>query len=162
MDDEIDQVISQNEIGVLPTFLFIANGKLVDQMSGYNPDLLKRKINNLSQISETHSKLMIGTEANSHHGLVEKLTKIEIVDQSSLTNAKLPHRPKSVLKKTSKRCESNDSKNQSLSKTRKIIPITRGKHFNKHTKVGKAIVSFGAGWSVIFYFFHIKKKVLVV
>ena len=45
--DECEEVAMEYNITAMPTFIFIKNGKKVDDMMGANPDKLKSMINNL-------------------------------------------------------------------------------------------------------------------
>ena len=54
MKEHLEDVLK--EINSVPTFYFYANGVLTDQLSGANPNLLKKKIEQLSTLDENEAK----------------------------------------------------------------------------------------------------------
>jgi len=54
--EQLEEVLK--EINSVPTFFFMVNGILTDMLSGANPSLLKKKIENLNTTSETEAKPM--------------------------------------------------------------------------------------------------------
>merc|ERR1712127_1091911 len=52
VDEDLDDIISNLKIVAVPSFLYYNNGKLVDRMSGGNPEGLKSKVETLSKTVE--------------------------------------------------------------------------------------------------------------